>query len=51
MKREIIINRMVLQGPLSNVCGGPLSHVCGEFCIFFGFFLCRGYRLEDILKY
>ena len=43
MKRKIIINRMVLQRPLSNVCG--------EFCIFFGFFLCRGYRLEDILKY
>ena len=43
MKREIIINRMVLQRPLSDVCG--------EFCIFFKFFLCRGYRHEDILKY
>ena len=41
-KRETIINRMVLQGPMSNVYG--------EFCMFLGFFLCRGYRLEDILK-
>ena len=43
IKRKIIIDRMVLQGPLSNVCG--------EFCMFFGFFLCRGYRLEVILKH
>ena len=43
MKRKIIINRMVLQRPMSNVCG--------QFCMFFGYFLCRGYRLEDILKY
>ena len=34
---------MVLQRPMSNVCG--------QFCMFFGYFLCRGYRLEDILKY
>ena len=43
VKRGIIINRTVLQELLSNVCG--------EFCVFWGFFLCRGYRLEDILKY
>ena len=43
MKRKIFINRMVLQGPLSNVCG--------EFYMFFGYFLCRGYTLKDILKY
>ena len=43
MKRKIIIKRMVLQGLLSNVCG--------ELCMFFGYFLCCGYRLEDILKY
>ena len=30
MKRKIIINRMVLQGLLSNVYG--------EFCMFLGFF-------------
>ena len=41
MKKKIFINRMVLQGPLSNIYG--------EFCMFFGNFLWRGYRLEDIL--
>ena len=43
MKRQVVVNVMVLQGPLSNVCG--------EFCMFFGYFLCRGWRLADILKY
>ena len=43
MKRQVVVNEMVLQGPLSNVCG--------EFCIFFGYFLCRGWRLANILKY
>ena len=43
MKRQVVVNEMVLQGPLSNVCG--------EFCMFFGYFLCRGWRLADILKY
>ena len=42
MKRKIIVNRMVLQGPLNKVCG--------EFCMIFGFSLCRAYRIEDILK-
>ena len=42
MKRKIIVNRMMLQGPLSKVCG--------EFCMIFGFSLCRGYRIEDIFK-
>ena len=43
MKRQVVIKEMVLQGPLSNACG--------EFCMFFGYFLCRGWRLADILKY
>ena len=43
MKRQVIVNEMVLQGPLSNVCG--------EFCVFFGYFLCRRWRLTDIWKY
>ena len=30
MKRQVVVNEMVLQGPLSDVCG--------EFCIFFGYF-------------
>ena len=34
---------MVLQGPLSNVWG--------KFCIFFGYFVCHGWRLADVLKY
>ena len=34
MKRQVVVNEMVLQGPLSNACG--------EFCMFFGYFLCRG---------
>ena len=33
------------------VLHGPLSNVCGEFCMFFGYFLCRRWRLADILKY
>ena len=36
MKRQVVVNDMVLQGPLSNVCG--------EFCMFFGYFLCCGWR-------
>ena len=43
MKRQVAVNEIVLQGPLSNVCG--------EFCVFYGYFLCRGWRLADILKY
>ena len=43
MKRQVVVNEMVLQGPLSNVCG--------EFCMFLEYFLCRGWRLADILKY
>ena len=42
MKKKIIVNRMVLQGPLNKVCG--------EFCMIFGFSLCRAYRIEDIFK-
>ena len=43
MKRQVIVNEMVLQGSLNNVSG--------EFCMFFGYFLCLGRRLADILKY
>ena len=41
--KQVVVIEMVLQGPLSNVCD--------EFCVFFGYFLCRGWRLADILKY
>ena len=43
MKMQVVVNEMVLQGPFSNVCG--------EFCVVFGYFLCRGWRLADVLKY
>ena len=43
IKGQVVVNEIVLQGPLNNVCG--------EFCAFFGYFLCRGWRLADILKY
>ena len=43
MKRQVVVNEMVLQGPLSNACG--------KFFMFFGCFLCCGWRLADILKY
>ena len=43
MKRQVVVNEMILQRPLSNVRG--------EFCLFFGYFLCRGWRLAHILKY
>ena len=43
IKGQVVVNEIVLQGPLNNVCG--------EFCAFFEYFLCRGWRLADILKY
>ena len=33
MKRQMVVHKMVLQGPLSNVWG--------KFCTFFEYFVCR----------
>ena len=39
MERQVVVNEMVLQRSLSNVCG--------EFCMLFGYFLCRGWRCRS----
>ena len=43
VRGHVVANKMLFQGPLCNAYG--------EFCLLFGFFLCRGWRLEEILKY
>ena len=43
MKRNIIRNRIMIQGLFSNVCGA--------YCIFFAYHLARHRQLNDILNY
>ena len=43
MRRNIIQNKIMIQDPLSNVCGA--------YCIFFAYHLARNRQLNDILYY